>query len=337
MNFQFRLLGPLEVIADGRVVPVSSGRQRSLLAALLVDANRVVATRDLVRRIWGDANPAGTRETLHSYVMRLRRTLGAADSPVVTRPDGYLIEVADGALDLDRFTAGVRAARAVADDPARVAALLGDALAQWHGDALSDVPSETLHQDVVPTLHEQRLAAIELRVEADLRLERHQDVIAELADLTAKHPLRERLWAHRMLALYRGGRQADALNCYHEVRGLLADELGIGPGHQLQMLYQAILTDGAAIATPPPSAIRLPRNDLPGDIADFAGRVNDLARLFDLVPAHRAGTVVISAIDGMAGVGKTTLAVHAAHRLAQHYPDGQLFLDLRGHTPQPEP
>ncbi|HEX4724034.1 MAG TPA: BTAD domain-containing putative transcriptional regulator [Pseudonocardiaceae bacterium] len=342
MSLQFRVLGPIEATVDGRPLPISSGRQRSLLAALLVDANRVVTARDLARRVWDDEIPASARETLHSYVARLRRTLGPWGSAVRTQADGYLIEVAAGALDLDRFTAGVRAARvADNDDPTAVSGLLGAALAEWRGDALADVRSGALRREFVPALHEQRLAATELRLDAELRLGRYQDVIAELAELTAKHPLREQLWAHRMLALYRAGRQAEALACYQAVRVLLADELGIDPGHQLQRLHQAILTDGAGIRPlaehGTAAAVRLPRNDLPGDVPDFAGRAEDLKRLFEVAPTHAGTAVVIAAIDGMAGVGKTTLAVHVAHQLAEHYPDGQLFLDLRGHTPQHEP
>ena len=331
MSFQFRVLGPLEVVVDGRVVPVSSARQRSLLAALLVDANRVVPIRDLVRRIWGEATPAGARETLHSYVMRLRRTIGG-DSPVLTRPDGYLIEVADGALDLDRFTSGVRAAANDDADPARVAALLAAALAEWRGDALSDVPSEVLHSDVVPALNEQRLTAVELRVDADLRLGRHQDVIAELADLTTRYPLRERFWALRMLALYRSDRPADALRCYEAARTAIAAELGAEPGPELRALHQSVLTNDPALAGRPQKTAE-PRSDLPGDIPDFAGRADELDRLLATIPAAdtTGSAVVISAIDGMAGIGKTTFAVHAAHRLAARYPDAQLFIDLRAH------
>lgn len=335
MSVRFRLLGPLEVLVDGQAVPMRSGRQRSLLAALLVDAGRVVGVRDLVWRIWGVATPAGARETLHSYVMRLRRTLGTAGSIVRTHPDGYLIDVPDDALDLTRFTAGVRAAAAAGGDPARVAALLAAALAEWRGDALSDVPSEPLHDDVVPALHEQRLTATEARVDADLALGRHQDVIAELADLTTRHPLRERFWAQRMLALYRADRPAEALRCYERARALITTELGAEPGPELRALHQSILTDDPALN--PPGERRsapepLAHNDLPGDIPDFAGRESELDRLLATIPAAGTTTaVVISAIDGMAGIGKTTLAVHAAHRLAARYPDAQLFIDLRGH------
>ncbi len=270
--------------------------------------------------------------------MRLRRTLGPAESPVITCPAGYLIEVADGALDLDRFTALLREARGI-DDPARVSTVLTTALRLWRGDALSDVPSDALHADVVPALSEQRLTAIELRVDADLRLGRHQDLIAELTDLTTRHPLRERFWALRMLALYRSDRPADALRCYEAARTLIAGELGAEPGPELCALHRAVLTDDPALAAPHEPAPARRRSDLPGDIPDFAGRTDELDRLLATIPDQDAtGTaVVISAIDGMAGIGKTTLAIHAAHRLADRYPDAQLFLDLRAHTEHAEP
>ncbi|HEX9334885.1 MAG TPA: AfsR/SARP family transcriptional regulator [Pseudonocardiaceae bacterium] len=256
-----------------------------------------------MRRVWGDETPAGARETLHSYVMRLRRTLGqAAGTPVVTCPDGYLIEVADGALDLDRFTSLVAQGKA-ADDPDATVGLLRAAGDLWRGDPLADVPSDVLRQEVVPALSERRLDATEAAVDAALRSGRHSDVVAELADLTTKHPLRERFWAQRMLAVYRSGRPAEALQCYDTARKLLAEALGVDPGTELRALHQSVLVNDPALAAPAP---RHGRNDLPGDIPDFAGRAEQLRRLVDLVPANGSpGAVIISAIDGMAGIGKT--------------------------------
>lgn len=332
MNLRFRLLGPLEVRSDDRIIPVSSAKQRVLLAALLVDANRTVSADELVSRIWDDEPPSGARNTLHSYVMRLRRTLDDERS-LVTRPDGYAIEVAPEALDVNQFESLVRQARTTADDLARTAALYREALDLWRGDPLPDVPSAFLHREVVPRWQEQRLAAVESRIDADLRLGRHQDVTTELADLTTRHPLRERFWAQRMLALYRSDRPAEALGCYANVRDRLADELGVDPSNELRDLHQAILTNDAALTMPAP--VRR-RNDLPGDIPDFIGRADELHRLLPK-PGEPARAVVISAIDGMAGIGKTTLAIHAAHWLADRYPDAQLFLDLRAHTENSDP
>ncbi|HEX4724032.1 MAG TPA: BTAD domain-containing putative transcriptional regulator [Pseudonocardiaceae bacterium] len=328
MRYEFRLLGPLEVRLDGRIVPVTSPKQRALLAALLVDANRMVSVDELANRLWDNESPS--RNTLHSYVMRLRRTLGSA-APVLTRPDGYLIEVAPDALDTYEFETLVRQARGSADD--RAAALLRQALDLWRGDPLADVPSAYLRREVAALWEERRLAAVESRVTADLRLGRHQDVATELAELTTRHPLRERFWAQRILGLHRSGRTAEALRCYTEVRTLLADELGTDPSPELRDLHQSILTDDPALAIPATSPHR---NDLPGDISDFVGRAAEFDRLLAVL-ATSAKAVVISAIDGMAGIGKTTLAIHAAHRLADRYPDGQLFIDLRSHTEHADP
>ena len=329
MTYEFRLLGPLEVRSDGRIVPVTSAKQRVLLAALLVDANRVVSVDELANRLWD--NESTSRNTLHSYVMRLRRTLGDK-APLITRPDGYLIEVAPDTLDTTLFESWVRQART--DEPARAATLLRQALDLWRGEPLADIQSEYLRREVAPLWQERRLAAVESLIDADLRLGRHQDVATELADLTTRHPLRERFWVQRMLALYRSGRTAEALRCYTEVRAVLADELGADPSPELRDLHQAILTDDQSLAIPVPTRPR--RNDLPGDIPDFVGRAEEFDRLLAVLRTPTKA-VVTSAIDGMAGTGKTTLAIHAAHRLADRYPDAQLFLDLRAHSEDSEP
>ena len=324
MRLEFRLLGPLEVRSDGQVIALTSAKQRVLLAALLVEANRVVPAGRLISRLWDDESPASARATLQSHVMRLRRTLGAAGAALVNHADGYLIEVAPDCLDVERFESLVRQANGVG--PARAAELLRQALAEWHGDPLSDIPSAHLRGEVVPGWQERRLAAVELRIDRELRLGRHVDVLAELADLTGRYPLRERFWAHRMRALHRAGRPAEALRCYDTVRDLLAGELGVDPGAELRDLHQVVLGGEAAVA----AQVRQRRNDLPGDIPDFVGRADEFDRLC-------ADGVPVTVISGMAGVGKTAMAVHAAHRLADRYPDGQLFLDLRGHTEDAEP
>ena len=357
-------------------MPIKAAKQRVLLASLLVDANRVVPVEVLVTRLWDMAPPRGARNTVQNYVMRLRGAVSDTAEPVVieTRPEGYLIEVADDAVDLHRFRALVRSAETVAaDHPEQASKLAGEALELWRGPPLLDVPSEVLHRDLVPALMERRLAAVELGIAVDLRLRRPRDLIGELRELTAAHPLRERLWGQLILALYQAGRQAEALECYHGVAGLLAEELGVDPGPQLRELHQAVLTNdpdlsppaaaqqlgGREIAELPaigPLAAGLPagvggaaagsatagsaagRNDLPGDLPDLTGREDDLRTLLAALPADQeAPAVVVVAIDGMAGVGKTTFAVHAAHQLCERYPDAQLFLDLHGHTAEQEP
>lgn len=352
MEFAFGLLGPLEVAEEGRAVPITAAKQRILLASLVLEANRAVPAGWLIDRMWHTASPQDARATLHSYVMRLRRTLrdAAGTDPIATRPDGYLLECPEQAVDLHRFRSMVRQATSrPAAETADTARLLGQALALWRGEPLADVPSEVLHRDIVPALREERLAAMELRIELDLRLGRHAELIAELGELTSRHPLRERLWAHRMLALYRCERQAEALDCYRRVAMLLADELGVDPGTELRALHEAMLHNdpklasagGRTTATGSGTGLAwtVRRNDLPGDIPDFTGRQPELRALLAAVPEQpdETATVLIYAVDGMAGIGKTTLAVHAAHQLAERFPDGQLFIDLHGHTEGREP
>jgi DNA-binding SARP family transcriptional activator len=250
-RFEFKLLGPLEVSAGGCSVPVRAAKQRVVLASLLVDPGRVVTVDQLIARLWGNAVPDGAQGTLRSYVMRLRQALDttAATGPIVTCPEGYFIDLSGDALDLHRFEALVRQARtATAEGRAdRASALFSEALELWRGEPLSNVPSEILHREVRPRLAEQWLLARELRIDAALAAGRHQDMTAELGELTTHHPLRERFWAQRMLALYRSGRQAEALECYHTLSTLLAGELGIYPGPELRFIHQAILTSDTSL------------------------------------------------------------------------------------------
>ncbi|TWP51750.1 AfsR/SARP family transcriptional regulator [Lentzea tibetensis] len=245
-GWRFGVLGPLEVCYDGRLVLIGAAKQRVLLASLLIAANQVVPTGTLVARLWGESPPRGHRNTLQNHVLRLRRVLGEAGSrvPVHTRPGGYVVQVGHDELDLITFQRMLSAARvsARAGDLARMSCLLHDALGLWRGPALADVPSDALQREVVPALVENRLRAAELRIGADISLGDHHEVLAELHELTCSNPLREPLWALRMLALYRCGRQAEALACYHEVRGHLAGQLGIDPGAELSLLHQRMLT-----------------------------------------------------------------------------------------------
>ncbi|GAA0597995.1 AfsR/SARP family transcriptional regulator [Actinomadura livida] len=251
---EFGVLGPLEVRRDGVPLPIGAAKLRLLLAALLVDAGHVVPVDTLVGRLWGEEPPAQTRNTLQNYVLRLRRALGEGGAEIVlTHPRGYLVEVERDALDLHRFGALVRQGRAELEAggaPDRAAALLRRALGLWRGAPLSDLPPDLL-QDVLPTLAEQRLDALELSIDADLALGRAAHVLPELRNLIGTHPLRERFWAQRMRALYQCGRQGEALECYRTVAALLADELGIDPGAELQDLHRRILAAA-------PSSVRRP-------------------------------------------------------------------------------
>jgi DNA-binding SARP family transcriptional activator/tetratricopeptide (TPR) repeat protein len=376
---EFGLLGPLLVEADGARVTVSAGKQRVLLATLLLQANQVVSAAGLAEAIWEGNPPGSARVTLQNYVKRLRQALGPAGyERIVTRPVGYLIQVGPGELDLARFTELQQAGRAaVRTGSWEVAsAQLGTALGLWRGEPLADVPSRRLVQAEVPRLAEMRLETLEARIDADLHLGRHREVIAELQALIAAEPLRERLHELLMLALYRSGQQGIALAAYRHVRRQLVDEVGIEPGPGLRDLNQRILRSDAQLLLapqPPASAAgqrdeakspdvpeqasgdrgRLPRpNMLPAGVAGFTGRVRELAVLSGLVGGARGaaggtggvvgsggaavggvGGPVVVAIGGTAGVGKTALAVHWARSVAGEFPDGQLYVNLRGFGP----
>jgi DNA-binding SARP family transcriptional activator len=352
-EMEFCLLGPLVVRAGTVVVRVPRGKQRAVLAALLMAAGRVVSLDELIEMLWGPAPPVTARDALQNHVMRLRKGLGDEGSRVITQPPGYRIRLDPGELDVTRFQARLDAARAAVRDNCWEAAASAAkaALALCRGEPLADVDSETLMLREAPRLAELRLEALEMRVDADLHLGRHAEVITELRQLTGACPLRERLHGQLMLALYRDGRQAEALAAYSRARKVLVEELGVEPGAELRELHQQILagndvqpaasppTAQAAVTVPALAAPVVPRQ-LPAAPGHFTGRRSELDLLAGLAGLAGkpdgadgpGGTVVISAIHGMAGIGKTALAVHAGHRLAGRFPDGQLFIDLHGYT-----
>jgi DNA-binding SARP family transcriptional activator len=331
---EFGLLGPLEVIDRGRPVPIQSARHRVLLAALLLRAGELVMVDELAEAVWGDALPASPRKAIQTHVSRLRSVL--SDTEVIEwQPTGYVMRVDRGELDVGRFELLLEQAGDAASKGDRQAEAEGlrEALALWRGEPLVDVPSDTLQRDVAARLQEERLDALRRRIEADLELGRHAELVPELRALTKKHPLLEHHWALLMTALYRAGRQADALEAYQSVSRLLASDLGVDPGPELRTLHQAILTNDPALAVPSPvvrgRAWTRP-SQLPLDLADFVGRADLVDQIGRLLGDDRAVPVV--AVSGPPGVGKTALAVHAAHRLAAAYPDGQLFVNLHGAT-----
>ena len=246
----FRILGPLDVIDGGAPVQLGGRNQRALLTLLLLRANETVSTERLVDDLWGENPPRTATTSLQNTIVQLRKLLGP--ECLRTRPPGYVLDVRPEQLDLTRFEQLVRDARAA--EPAERARLLREALALWRGPALADFEQEDFAQEEIRRLEELRLGVLEDRIAADLELEVDSELVAELEQLAGRHPLRERLRAQLMLALYRTGRQADALAAYHEARRTLVDELGIEPGPELQELYGSILRqERSLVRVAPPS------------------------------------------------------------------------------------
>src|SRR5947209_15474 len=233
---EFRLLGPVEAVVDGRPVALAAAKPRALLAVLLLDRNRVVSVGRLVEDLWGDEPPETATKALQGYVSQLRKALGA--DRVLTKPPGYSLRVEEDELDLDRFEQLVREGRELlaSGDSKAAARRLGEALELWRGTPFAEFESEPFARDAGARLEDARLAALEDRIEADLALGRHARLVPELEELVAREPLLERPRGQLMLALYRSGRQADALELYRRTRETLSDELGIEPSLELQEL-----------------------------------------------------------------------------------------------------
>jgi DNA-binding SARP family transcriptional activator/Tfp pilus assembly protein PilF len=427
---EFGLLGPLVVRTGTADVALPPGKQRVVLAALLLSRNRVVPIESLAVALWGSAAPPSAGATIRNYVRRLRAALGPADrTRIKTVPGGYLIHVTPEELDVARFEAFISRARVAARTGAweEAAGSAEAALRLWRGEPLADVDSPALMLREAPRLTELRLQAVEMRVDAALQLGLHADVIGELRQLAAENPLRERVYALLMLALYRDGRQAEALAVYRQARTVLAEELGTEPGEELRKLHQRILVADAVLASPAhpaatagrptvaegagpaaegadtaaegadtpadgadaaegadaaaegagPAAERAnagadtPADDsktgaktpadgprtpaastktaltpgprrgprqLPARVRHFTGRQQELATLsalLDQAADHQPQAILISAIGGTAGVGKTALALHWAHEVSDRFPDGQLYVNLQGYDPAP--
>ena len=348
MTVEFHLLGDVEVRIDGRPVNVGHARQSCVLVALLLERNRPVSPEQLLARVWGEHQPQSARSTLYGYLSRLRRILTAAGGQgVVRHSGGYLIPVDADAVDVHRFRRLVTQARAAADEQS-AAELYGQALELWRGDPFASLDTPWLNT-VRNALNSERQAAELDRNDLALAMGQHADVVGELAAAADANPLDERLAGQLMLALYRCGRQADAVDRYQRLRIRLADELGIDPGPQLYALYQQILTADPALAAPARSTARTPvrsaqpvdsvPRQLPAPPRSFTGRARELASLTEAidVPPDLRATVVISAIGGAGGMGKTWLAVRWAHDHVDRFPDGQLYVDLRGFDPTSEP
>jgi DNA-binding SARP family transcriptional activator/tetratricopeptide (TPR) repeat protein len=332
---EFRVLGSVEVIADGAPVDLGSRKQRLVLAVLLLEAGRPVSLERLVDLLWPTAPPASARNTVQALISRLRAVFRAADGPeLATEGPGYVLRATPDAVDAHRFTALVRRARAAGDETA--VALLDEALALWRGDALAGAASAEVAERLLAGLHEARWSALEDRIDAQLRLSRGRAMLGELTTLVAAHPLRQRLVGQLMLALHREGRTDAALAAYRDLRARLAEGLGLDPAPELKRLEAAILAADPALdpaAEPPPEPVRPAQ--LPHDVRGFTGRTAELARLDE--PGGAGPGPDIRVLTGTAGVGKTALAVRWAHRARDRFPDGQLYLDLRGFDPDHEP
>ncbi|HEX3686016.1 MAG TPA: BTAD domain-containing putative transcriptional regulator, partial [Gaiellaceae bacterium] len=322
MAVQFRILGPVEAVIDGGTAALGAPKQRGLLALLLVNRGRAVPAEALVDGLWGERPPASAMQSLQVYVHGLRRALGTERIETVGR--GYRAVVAEDELDLVRFERLLERGRAAleagrTDDAADD---LREALGVWRGPALADVPEETRRGEAEP-LDELRLTALELRYEAELGCGRHDAVLAELEALTAEEPYRERFLSQRMLALYRAGRQAEALEVYRDARRALSDELGLDPSPALQELERSILRQDPSLAAPePPTRSTRP---LPAPPTPLVGRRLELAAVSALYRNEGARLVTLT---GPGGTGKTRLALAVAQALEPELRDGALFVNL---------
>ncbi|MGW4945324.1 BTAD domain-containing putative transcriptional regulator [Actinoplanes sp. NPDC004185] len=327
-----RVLGTLEIRRDGALVVVSAAKLRIILASLVLHAGRVVPVSALIDRLWDHEPPAEARAALQTYVARLRRQLGA-DVAIHTRSGGYVIELPPGSCDRQELDELLESARTALDRGDRAAALesLRAANALWCGPILSDVESAVLHREEVPQLQERCLEVAERRFALELALGHHRAVVEELRALVGAYPFQEGLRALLMQALYRSGRQAEALKVYRDVAALLRTELGLDPGPELRAVHQAILlgesVDASDRAAPGPATLC----QLPPAIGDFVGRADQAATIAgSLATGGEPARMPIVVVCGVAGVGKSALAVQVAHRVRDRFPDGQLYVNLGG-------
>ncbi|GGO62101.1 AfsR/SARP family transcriptional regulator [Nonomuraea cavernae] len=348
-GLRFAVLGPVRAWRDDQELDLGTPLQRSILGMLLMREGRAVTPSEMIDAVWGEEAPPRALGALRTYVSRLRTVL-EPDRPARSRPElltsvgrGYALRLPDGSLDLTRFERRVAEAEASRKsgrltDAARA---LRAAVSLFEGEPLAGaVGPYAEHQR--DRLAERRINVIETLMDVDLELGDHASVVSELIALTAEHPLRERLRAQLMLAYYRCGRQGDALNVFTETRVALIDELGIEPGTELTQLHHRILAADPTLALAEhheqpeeeEPAPELPRPaQLPAAVNDFTGRREIVGRLRTLLSAQASSEgVPVAAICGIGGVGKTTLAVHVAHATADLFPDGQLYVDLRGNT-----
>ncbi|RST24709.1 AfsR family transcriptional regulator [Streptomyces sp. WAC04770] len=351
----FLLLGPLSVRLNAREVHVSAPRQRVVMAALLLNANRVISVDRITEYVWDGAPPPSAAATVRTYVMRLRQSLGEhASARILTRAPGYLLELGEHESDLGQFTAHRRRAAELAErgDLEGSSAALAEALALWREEPLADIPSRTLRDVEGRYLQELRLQTMELRFDAELALLRHAEIVPELVRLVREHPLREALVGKLMLALFRSGRQSEALDLYRRTRVLLVEQLGAEPGADLREVHRHILSAHDRPRTPDPQERPAPAPEtaaapaaatvrdrsrpdpaqLPSVPLPLSARSDALARVrhFLTTGTMPAGMVATAVVTGRGGVGKSALALHAAHTMRGSSVHGQLYADLGG-------
>jgi DNA-binding SARP family transcriptional activator/tetratricopeptide (TPR) repeat protein len=345
---QVRLLGPLDVIVDGEPRQVPGLRRKAVLATLALQAREIVSTGRLVDLVWGETAPQTAQNTLQSHVSYLRTVLGSR-SAILARPPGYVLDLGGDGTDVHVAERLLRQGTMSAD-PVQGARHLRDALSLWRGRPLMDLAGLAWPEEQAGRLELLWIQVKRAYLEARLGAGEHVQLLPDLERLVVDHPLDEQIHGQLMLALYRSGRQADALAAYQHLRRTLDEELGIDPSQALRVLETAILRQDPALDPPPApaAALRQPAlaqpavpipAQLPSVLPDFAGRDAELASLDAILPpppqlsSAEPGAVVIAAVSGTAGVGKTALAVHWAHRVAARFPDGQLYVNLRGFDP----
>jgi DNA-binding SARP family transcriptional activator/tetratricopeptide (TPR) repeat protein len=338
-----RLLGPIDVAVGDNVRAVHGLRRKAVLAVLALHPGEIVSTGRLVDAVWGDSAPPTAGNTLQSHVSHLRQVLGSR-AAIRARPPGYLLDLGADASDVEVAERLIRQGMA-ADDRGHRAQRLRSALALWRGRPLADITGLVWLDEQAERLDQLRLRTVRALIEARLALGEHAQLVPDLERLTGEHRFDEQLHAQLMLALYRTGRQADALAVYRRLRHALSEDLGIDPSQPVRDLEADILRQDPALDLPGPAiepaaglTVAVPAQ-LPLAVPEFAGRAAELASLDALLPetAAAAAPVTISAVSGTAGVGKTALAVHWAHRVAHRFPDGQLYVNLRGFDPNGAP
>ncbi len=327
-ELEFRVLGPTQITESGELVDPGSPKQRALLALLLLNVNEVLSTDRILDQLWAGKEPDRARRSLRVHVSNLRRVVepesGRGSSPrvLISRENGYALMVNPERIDTIRFESLVgKAHQLLASDPRTAGAILREALGLWRGRPYEDVAYEEFSQGEIRRLEELRMSALEDRLHTDLALGRHREVIGEIEAAVADHRLRESLWSLLMLALYRSGRQADALRAYQKARTLLGEELGIEPSPELRALEERILLQDPELATPP--APSRPRTNLPRPLSTFVGRDGDVEALMARLAQSRLAT-----ITGPPGIGKTRLAIQVGSALADAYADGVFLADL---------